>query len=1023
MKKILYILSVILGLVVTSCHDDDFSITPIEEGGEVTLTFSVTVPEAQKASSRSFDNPTIKSLFLVVFEEGYRVETRKATPVNSLSVEPGEEYYFKVTLNQTPNARAIHFIANYFNADQKEENAFGTGTELALIGNLMTDIKSDDKGKVNEQPEVFWQRIDFTTGIANNDQTKALLKKVPLIRNFVQISAQIGKNEDKTPKLSDDKFVLEGFAVINSVDQGYIAPYNTQTGEFDSFGTITSGTNGIVYNPTAYEDMEYAGRIPSNANVQTTAIEDTGDGGLTFGLNPFFMFERKFDESNENHTYVLIKGRYNENQSSSYYKVALTYRDENDNPHNYNLLRNFNYVITINNVTGDGRPSAKEAAEMTGSHNDLSASIETKSYTNISDGYSRFYVSFTDTTLVSTQPIDLKFKYIPDITNNNTIVNNNVKGHDDTGNDEDDTDVPEGTVDYVTIPNLVGDVIGSYTISTADDTRIDEDGNTVPTGWRTITIIPTQLSNQKKEQSITLFAGNLSRTINFTLRPKQTMTVICDPTTVDKEVGKTVDVKIQIPDNISETLFPLVFDIEAVERTLSGSLPVWTGTSITGNGKPTFGYTKELTWEQYTTLKTNQSDIEKEDGIVTIVCPFTTNIAANASYVYVTNKYFNTGYDFFINEDNAIVDMGYYGSNKEIAVVFTATEAGEYKFVSTNAIFNNGSNSQIVTLTAGQVYETTLKTNTWSDATSVKVILKDEEEGTTIESSTARNKLVMRAISATIKNGGDVPASTMLGIYSSEAAAIAGTELLGTVIKNTLVTSSDAVLTYDELANTTNLYFAYESGNYIYVASTTAGALEAGTASLVFNQKERPLEITNAMLNPTTVSIGSGQKVTLTFHMNKKETITINAEWLTSSSVVNGKYTPIQTGNQTIEFTTTDALRGGNVVINNNDDLTLSYIRNLTINQFEVNQELSVNDDINEMTIYVVTDSGNVSIGTCYYNERTGNDRLQDISINIPNDYDGIIDNSTKIVITGQRNNRTYTIDDITLGDLINRDI
>ena len=1001
MKNLLYILSIIIGLLFTACQDDDFSISKIEEGGEVTLTFSVTIPEAQKASSRSFNQPSIKSLFLVVFEGGYRVETRKASPVNGWSATSGNECLFKVTLNETPNARTIHFIANYFDETQKEDNALGTGTEVALIGNLMTDIKADKNGNVNTSPEVFWQRINFSNGIIDNDETKKLLKKVPLIRNFTQISAKIATDENNT----SDKFVLEGFAVINPVDQGYIAPYNNLTGEFDSFGSISSGNDGIVYNATTYENMGYMGRVPSTASVLTTSITDEGDGGLTFSLNPYYMFERKFEESDENHTYVLIKGKYNK-QSSSYYKVALTYRDENDNPHNYNLLRNFNYVITINNVTGDGKPSAKEAAAMTGSHNDLSASVETKSYTNISDGYSRFFVSFTDTTLVDNTPIKLKFKYIPDITNSST-VNNNVKGFNDNGLDDDDENAADNIVDYVTIPNLNGNVISSYTISNANDPAPNSD-------WRTITITPNQVT-QLKKQSITLFAGNLSRTINFTLRPKETMNVVCNPKIVAKEAGKAVNVNIQIPDNISETLFPLEFNIEAVERTLSSTLPVWTGTSITGNGKATFGYTKELTWEQYTELKENDSD--KTDGIVTISCPFTTNIASNASYVYVTNKYFETDYDYFLNNSKAIVDNAYYGIGREVVFVYTAEVAGDYKFEAVNAEFDSNSRANVTTktvsLAAGELYETILRTTSWSGVTSVKVTGTEE----TIRGNTERNKLAMKAISAI---GESLEETTMLRIYLNGDNAINGTECLGSVMKNTLVTSNDGELFYAGLGSDTNLYFAYEYESNIYMASTTAGDLNDGEANLLFEMQEKPLEIT-ASLSPTTVDLGTGKSVKLTLEFNKAGKASINAQRLTYASTSAGTvtgtdsnitFTAPSAGKYEITFNTADALRGGTVTIANDeiDTISLLYSRPTTIGNKSVSSTNAPKYNIDSMEIKM----GSEKIGSCnYYYKKDGTRLLWNISLTYSGD--NTTTNNTSITITGS--NKTIST---TIGNLIN---
>lgn len=991
MKNLLYILSIIIGLLFTACQDDDFSISKIEEGGEVTLTFSVTIPEAQKASSRSFNQPSIKSLFLVVFEGGYRVETRKASPVNGWSATSGNECLFKVTLNETPNARTIHFIANYFDETQKEDNALGTGTEVALIGNLMTDIKADKNGNVNTSPEVFWQRINFSNGIIDNDETKKLLKKVPLIRNFTQISAKIATDENNT----SDKFVLEGFAVINPVDQGYIAPYNNLTGEFDSFGSISSGNDGIVYNATTYENMGYMGRVPSTASVLTTSITDEGDGGLTFSLNPYYMFERKFEESDENHTYVLIKGKYNK-QSSSYYKVALTYRDENDNPHNYNLLRNFNYVITINNVTGDGKPSAKEAAAMTGSHNDLSASVETKSYTNISDGYSRFFVSFTDTTLVDNTPIKLKFKYIPDITNSST-VNNNVKGFNDNGLDDDDENAADNIVDYVTIPNLNGNVISSYTISNANDPAPNSD-------WRTITITPNQVT-QLKKQSITLFAGNLSRTINFTLRPKETMNVVCNPKIVAKEAGKAVNVNIQIPDNISETLFPLEFNIEAVERTLSSTLPVWTGTSITGNGKATFGYTKELTWEQYTELKENDSD--KTDGIVTISCPFTTNIASNASYVYVTNKYFETDYDYFLNNSKAIVDNAYYGIGREVVFVYTAEVAGDYKFEAVNAEFDSNSRANVTTktvsLAAGELYETILRTTSWSGVTSVKVTGTEE----TIRGNTERNKLAMKAISAI---GESLEETTMLRIYLNGDNAINGTECLGSVMKNTLVTSNDGELFYAGLGSDTNLYFAYEYESNIYMASTTAGDLNDGEANLLFEMQEKPLEIT-ASLSPTTVDLGTGKSVKLTLEFNKAGKASINAQRLTYASTSAGTvtgtdsnitFTAPSAGQYTITFNTADAVRGGTVTINNNDGIDYS--------RKSFGSPKVSNGPNSSIDMQIKMDD--IPIGSCRYSK--SNKALQNINFNYTDD--DLLTNGTIITITSGNYRISTTIGNLIAG-------
>ena len=127
-------------------------------------------------------------------------------------------------------------------------------------------------------------------------------------------------------------------------------------------------------------------------------------------------------------------------------------------------------------------------------------------------------------------------------------------------------------------------------------------------------------------------------------------------------------------------------------------------------------------------------------------------------------------------------------------------------------------------------------------------------------------------------------------VYTDQTSALAWADNKVTDVTNSALTSTNG--TSKEIAGlkeNTELWFAFQSGGYVYVASTTAGALANKTAVLAFtneNSVEIPLEITNAVLTPTTVNIGSGQKVILTFHMNKIETITIDADWLTSSSVV-----------------------------------------------------------------------------------------------------------------------------------------
>jgi len=120
---------------------------------------------------------------------------------------------------------------------------------------------------------------------------------------------------------------------------------------------------------------------------------------------------------------------------------------------------------------------------------------------------------------------------------------------------------------------------------------------------------------------------------------------------VEKTAGAGVNVNIKIPILLPESMFPLVFNIESSELSITPNtakypdenLPVESGESIcTGKeGKKTFHYVKTLSYDEYNAIPDYNGK--------TVVCHFKTNKDASASTVYVTNKYFNKGLAAFAN--------------------------------------------------------------------------------------------------------------------------------------------------------------------------------------------------------------------------------------------------------------------------------------------------------------------------------------------------------------------------------------
>lgn len=564
------------------------------EGERVKLTFKVNIPEVTSATSRSFDEPSVETLHLIVFDNnGYFVEKQQATKTKTI-VSDTEVTEFSVTLTASASQRTIHFIGNYDGADN-----LPFGSESDIIGGL----------KHSNGDDAYWQRLIFgSIGSETNIGT------VPLIRNHARI----------TVTESLDNFVLESFTVVNIVDEGYVAPYNQNTSAFAQF--LDTDSTPLAYSTLTTGANAYTGYVP---NVDVDATKEDVDTWQWIDPNAYFyLYERKHETDNQ--TFVIVQGKYGEEEESSYYKIEIV----DNNKKYYHILRNFEYQIEITSVTGNGKGSPEEAYDMVGSHNNLVASVELQSLSNISDGFSQLYVSYTEEYIVSTEPITLQYMYIPNITQKG-VTNNSA-----------------ATIECT----QGGDVIKTYSVATSND--IDEDDE--DTGWRTITINPqTPDANEAKKQTLTIKAGNLLRTITYILCTPYEMSMQCyDGNGTDKsdkvvyaDISEKVNVDITLPTGLPESLFPLTFYLEAEKRTLypdaaTNQLPVETEIPSIFNGGATFGYTKEVTWDEY--YKNNTYN-------TLYTCYLLTNTESNASKVRVYNKYFSIAEDEFKNESSPYI--------------------------------------------------------------------------------------------------------------------------------------------------------------------------------------------------------------------------------------------------------------------------------------------------------------------------------------------------------------------------------
>lgn len=941
--------------MLSSCHDDVIiqeMPNVAEEGGQVTLTVGLEIPELQAANSRTlgefeFTENYVKSLplQLVVFDEGgvlteYK-DSRSTDPDKKVEITEvsatNKLVTFEVKLTVTNSKRYVHFILN------SPTEAYDWGTESNLIGSL----------SVNNQTPAYWQRVVFPNGIAATmntdgkykptDEVVGLMNKVPMLRNFAKISVAT---------TTAAAAILENveYYVVNVWDAGTVAPY--YNGEFTNFLSLSDATSApskyMQITGNGYEGIEPSGANliqngpnPQTDNEETWTVADESwieagtkaTDGTTDG-DPFYMYERRntFVSVNVPSTFLLIRGKYNESTDYSYYKLDLVYtKDETTlQKEYYNILRNFHYAVTIESVSGAGYDNPFDAATHAASNN-LSGSIDLRDLTNISDKQDRLFVSYTDMTIVNSGTLtaerEIQYKYVKGLSTD-TKTNANVVLRELTEKDSDKriTGIyyhKAGSTEKTYIyGNLVAEGEGESVVYEWAENYNGQPDIAITDGWSSIYVeFGGTPSNIVLTNTLGFYIGALGREVDYHLRSIMPMIVECRPSKVPEGVAQSVAGNILIPAGITDAndayqLFPLEFWVEAEQLTLSPDvdsnkaaitlspyeMPVESGNSIIPSkaNKQTFRYKRTITNEEYQQLPTKTVTVTKElDGTTDLAtsitetykiipCYFLTNTTESASNVYAQNDYFTLiKVGNFINgtqdiKEATLEDNGIYGVGQAATLSFTAVTAGTYTITSDNLSEPSRSVSRTVRLNANGSTEINLVTATWEKTSMVTITASDGTEYDVM--AAARNTLPMKATTKFVSNEeeSELPDNTTLYVYSNMADALALADNKVADVTNTALTSTDGTSKVIEgLKESTELWFAYQTDDYVYVASTTAGALEAGNAELIFsdaNCAETPLEMSVEFDSNTKLSYNkSDETITLTFMTNKTGTYTLSS--------------------------------------------------------------------------------------------------------------------------------------------------
>lgn len=606
MKKIFFALVAILAL--GSCIREELPSGDIARGDTFDLKFSVVLPEMHTAT-RAMGTEEIKKLHLYIFDEnGYLSQAKEAT---LLGEDTSNTYEDTVASNfsveevyESKLKRTVHIIANL---PTNASNSFGS--EQELINSMYTTDGS----------EAFWQRIVFDKGL--NADTK--IDNVPLVRNYAQVTVV---SEVGTDVLTDISFVL-----ANTPDRGTVAPYIVSEQDYAEYPI------DVTDPALAYETISatgYIGHEPGGLSLLNTTFAGTGDSGATFNANPKYLYERTHVDKDkrlltEKPTFAIIKGKFGGSNSFTYYKVDFV-----DTNSNYiNILRNFEYRIVIKGVKSAGYNNASDAAEKAASNN-IDLAVETRDLTSITNGTGALYVSATQIVHNDpTKPIELKYRYIPDITKKGTVTNN-------------PTTQSNGPVEITlsTADDEHPAVVSSWSVASTD-----------VEGWRTIQFTPTALGTSAKSQDVYIKAGGMTRIVQLILTESPDLTAfgVAQLGGVVGNVSQSdVDVVITLPTNLFEGMFPLDFVIVSDKLTIApnplrNSLPVVTNRAVNGaEGGRYYGYTAVIEWEDYAIYNDEGKIVGYNQAFPFY---FLSNTANSASTIWAYNKYFGSTDAAFTN--------------------------------------------------------------------------------------------------------------------------------------------------------------------------------------------------------------------------------------------------------------------------------------------------------------------------------------------------------------------------------------
>jgi len=636
------------------------------EGARVRVNLSLQGMEP--ATKALGEGGELSTLHLAVFGgSGYLKEYVEAVPVaaGTYTYETTDShgnpvsrtvpmYNFTVDLTMSDSPRTVHFLGNgpavmpfgYDTAVMPVQ--LSSGGEMGYWQVVYLEHGIQAKRNADEEfIDINGNVIpDGGSGYIADDITELAFQGIPLIRNWSKIVLSAEEDSNFTPI---------SFAAVNVPSRGTMAPYSAHTGFLYNYQDLAF---------TYLEDTaQYPGNLPAGTTFDET-IPQVSDFTAPFGPGvasaedgACYLYERPAPSNNIPPSYVIIYGHYRNpsdlaHEGDYFYKVDLMEHKQVGEEFEYRyypIYRNFKYQIVVKAILSRGHDTPKAASQSAGSA-DVSADISTQQLADISDGLGRLQVDPWMSQAFTREhgagnPVDILRAWF--------------------GSADGEADMETSSVSARILPPEDGgeNILYNLTLYPPDE----------QTGWRRITFHNKAPGRTVRTQRIRISGthsmGRLYRDIPITLQPIQPMSVRCGSDHIPAVKGSPQTVTIDIPDGLVESMFPLVFTIEAEKMTLTpdntvpgNNLPVVSGKSISENAayldKPVFQFEKTITWQDYLGLERYEDDEERMWRSFT--CYFKSNRAESGTVIWVYNEFFDKGYDAFTHyEYRQFIDMGF----------------------------------------------------------------------------------------------------------------------------------------------------------------------------------------------------------------------------------------------------------------------------------------------------------------------------------------------------------------------------